>query len=163
MDEVVVVGSLAVVGLLAGCAGLVAAYYGIRRASAAIKAGEALLAGLQERMSALEEARAGAQKFARSGVEAREQYQARRQEALMAGLKLYQEAAGKADFKAILVKLAGEYPDVAAQYAANPLLVLQDAKKLGVSLPPELVQGFLSRQPSPSPQEQNTGEFGNYF
>lgn len=113
-------------------------------------------AKVQERLAALEDARAGAQRFSAKGVEAREQYQGRRQEALLAALQAYQ--SGKKP-QEVLMEVAKSYPDVAAQYAANPMLALQDIKKAGITLPPELLAS-LAKVGAPAAQAEGENWYG---
>jgi len=101
---------------------------------------------LEERMAALEDAREGAQRFASKGVEAREQYQNRRQQAIMEGYKAYQEGKPPQE---IVPNLLKSYPDVAAQYALNPMLLLQDTKKLGITLPPDFLAQLANTKKEP--------------
>jgi len=105
---------------------------------------------LESRMAALETARAGAQRFASSGLQAQVQYSQRRQAAIFEAIAAFKQGHKPQD---ILLAVAQKYPDVAVQLAQNPDVIMQDIKRLGISLPPELLAQLgpspLATPPSP--------------
>lgn len=105
------------------------------------------LAQLGLRMAALETARAGAQRFSSSGVQAQVQYSMRRQTAIMEALALFKTGQKPMD---ILIAIAQKYPDVAVQMAQNPDVILQDVKRMGLVVPPEFLAS-LGQNPPPKP------------
>jgi len=77
--------------------------------------------------------------LSKSGVDARQAYRERRQAAIMEAVGLLQDAKGK-DLKELLLPVAAKYPDVAVQLMKNPQVLLDDIRKMGLTLPPEVMQ-----------------------
>lgn len=131
------------------CAILIFLFRTYKNVKAAFLAYGASVGVLNERMAALEIARVGAQQFAARGVQAREQYSARRQAAIFEAIAAYKAGNSPKD---ILIAVAQKYPDVAVQIVQNPDVVMQDIKRLGIDLPPELLQQ-LGQTPPKTPPE----------
>lgn len=80
--------------------------------------------------------------LSKNGVAARDTYSQRRQAAIMEVANLLNAEGEKPNIKDVLLKVAAKYPDVAAQAAQNPSIMLKEIKKMGLSLPPELLSEF---------------------
>lgn len=115
-------------------------------------AGMAMVGALNERMALLEQARAGAQQFSKRGVEAREQYSNRRQAAIFEAIAAFKSGMKPQD---ILLAVAQKYPDVAVQIAQNPEVIMADVKRMGIMLPPEILQQLGQPPPATPPKEAN--------